>query len=150
LCRRDLEGMLNDDLFKMRLGSTDSELFFLLMIQNGLEENPVGAIRATIGQITEAAAAKGAVDPFVLTICLSDGQTIYTCRHATSGTPPSLFWQYSGPNVLVASEPLDGELAFWTEVAADSILVIGHEVTFETLFDGRTSEKTDVAGGRAA
>ena len=96
LCRRELESTLHDDLFKLRRGSTDSELFFLLMIQNGLAEDPLRAIRSTIRQITDLAQAKGAVEPLVLTICLSDGQTIYTCRHATSGIPPSLYWQRNG------------------------------------------------------
>jgi predicted glutamine amidotransferase len=52
LCRRQLESLLCDELFKDRLGSTDSELFFLLLIQNGLESDPAAALSGTIRQIT--------------------------------------------------------------------------------------------------
>ena len=79
-CRRQLETLLSDKFYQHRQGTTDSELFFLLMIQNGLEDDPVAAIRTTIRQITSVATDNGAEEPFVLTICVTDGNRFYTCR----------------------------------------------------------------------
>ena len=144
-CRRQLETLLTDELYVYRQGSTDSELFFLLMIQNGLDDNPVSAIRTTIHQITEIALASGAEEPFRLTICLSDGHQLYACRHSSEGIPPSLYLQMNDGNVLVASEPLDDDLPTWQVIDADTILKIDHEVTVEPIF-----HEKEIRAGEAA
>ena len=137
-CRDALEDLLGDALARHRNGSTDSELFFLLMVQNGLDADPCGALRATITQITEVADVCRADEPFKLTVCFSDGERLYACRHSTDGRPPSLYWQVGAQGVLIASEPSDCGKAPWNEVAADSILTVGREVSLEGLFPGRT------------
>jgi len=144
-CRRHLESLLKDELYICRQGSTDSELFFLLMIQNGLEDDPMSAIRATIRQITEIALSYGSGEPFVLTICLSDGHQLYTCRHASAGSPPTLYLQTNDGNVLVASEPLDDDSTAWRIIDADTILKIDNKITVEPIF----GEPHDRAGKAA-
>ena len=67
-CRRRLESLLSDEFFDQRQGSTDSELFFLLMLQNGLDHEPLAAIRATTKQITAVAASCGCQAPLKMTI----------------------------------------------------------------------------------
>lgn len=134
-CRRQLETLLSDGLYRHRQGTTDSELFFLLMIQNGLEDDPVAAIRATIRQITGVAADHGTEEPFVLTICVTDGNRLYTCRHASAGIPPTLYLQGDERDVLIASEPLDDGQTAWREIDANSIVVIDESVTIRPLFE---------------
>lgn len=133
-CRRSLERVLCDELFASRLGSTDSELFFLLMVQNGLDDDPIQALRKTIRQITQLAEACGAQEPFKLTVCFTDGDRLFACRHASAGQPPSLYWQLQGTSVLVASEPYDGDASSWNEIAADSVLTIDGAIDVEPLY----------------
>jgi predicted glutamine amidotransferase len=133
-CRRRLEALLSDELYASRQGTTDSELFFLLMVQNGLDDDPQGALRTTIGQVTEMARACGATEPFKLTVCLANGDELYACRHASFGTPPSLYWQRDDERVLVASEPYDDDTHAWNAVDADSILSVGAGIRVDPLF----------------
>jgi predicted glutamine amidotransferase len=134
LCRRQLESLLCDELFKDRLGSTDSELFFLLLIQNGLESDPAAALSGTIRQITEIAEECGSEDSFQLTVCLSDGTELYACRHSSSGLPPTLYWSMQNGNVLVASEPIDDQATAWNEIQPDEILKVAERVYVTPLF----------------
>ena len=46
--RRQIEMAIPDDLFRHRQGTTDSEVIFLLMLANGLEDDPLGAYRKTM------------------------------------------------------------------------------------------------------
>ncbi len=135
-CRRALESLLDDDLARVRHGSTDSELFFLLMVQNGLDTDPLGALRSTIVQITDVTEDRGVDEPFKLTVCFSDGERLYACRHSTDGQPPTLYWQVHAGGVLVASEPSDCGKSPWNKVAADSILTVGPNISLEVLFPG--------------
>ena len=135
-CRRRLEALLGDELFDARLGTTDSELFFLLMLQNGLDHDPAEAIRATIRQINGIAASCGCRDPFKLTICLSDGQRLFACRYASEGTAPSLYWQVQDQNVLIASEPFDGTASSWNAVSENCFFAVDDEIVVEPLLDG--------------
>lgn len=136
LCRRRLEALLDDAHFAARAGSTDSELFFLLMVQNGLDTDPHGALATTIRQITGVMQEAGSCEPFRLTVCLSDGERLIACRHASAETPPSLYWTRNAGNVLVASEPLDGETGCWHEVGPDSVFTLDRRITISPLFDG--------------
>ncbi|MDH3580889.1 MAG: class II glutamine amidotransferase [Hyphomicrobiales bacterium] len=140
LCRRQLENRLCDELFQYRQGSTDSELFFLLLLQNGLEENPPAALEQTICQITKVAGACGSDESFQLTVCLSNGKDLYACRHGSSAVPPTLYWCVTDGNVLVASEPLDDvggdTTTSWNEVQADEILTVTDRIYILPLFRG--------------
>ena len=104
------------------------------MVQNGLDGDPVGALRTTVSQITDVAEEVGATEPFKLTVCFSDGKRLYACRHSSQGHPPSLYWQMRHGSILVASEPNDCDKSPWNQVAADAVLTIGDEVSFERLY----------------
>ena len=142
MCRRQLESLLCDELFKCRLGSTDSELFFLLLIQNGLDTDPPAALSATISQITQIARECGSEQSFQLTVCLSDGNELYACRHGSTAPPPTLYWNMKNANVLVASEPLDDQATDWNEVQPDEILKVAERVYLTPLFpSGENKQK---------
>ena len=134
LCRRQLESLLCDELYKRRQGSTDSELFFLLLIQNGLESDPPAALSRTIRQITQIARECGSNESFQLTACLSDGNELYACRHGFCAPPPTLYWNMRKGNVLIASEPLDDQTTAWNEIQPDEILKVAGRVYVTPLF----------------
>ena len=121
--RRRLEAMLPDDLYRHRHGTTDSELFFLLLFVHGLEEDPPSAIRRTIRQIDTMTAEAGVTDPFRLTAALTDGTRVYAIRHSTDDKPPSLYWGGPSYALTVVSEPLDADLRNWTEVDPERLVI---------------------------
>ena len=53
--RRGLEARLDDVLYAQKLGSTDSELIFLLMMQHGLDDDPAQALAETVAAIVAEA-----------------------------------------------------------------------------------------------
>jgi len=121
--RRRLEALLPDELYRHRHGTTDSELFFLLLFVHGLEEDPAAAIRKTIRVVEAAMAETGATDPFRMTAALSDGIRIFAVRHSTDDKPPTMFWGGSAAALTVVSEPLDGHSGHWNEVAPERLLI---------------------------
>jgi len=134
LCRRKLERLLDDETYNHRLGTTDSELMFLLMIQNGLDSNPANAISETIQQISAISDECGAKKAFKLTICLSDGNRMFACRHSSAGTAPTLYWREDEDCIMIASEPLDDDGEDWISVSPDSLLIIDKTATIVPLF----------------
>ncbi len=118
LIRRGLEASLSDELYNHRRGTTDSELFFLLALQHGLQTNPQKAIESTIAKIREAQLALGKKirDPNRIASVFSDGQTVYGFRCSSDLKSPTLYASgdlTSGGHAL-ASEPLDGNMDNWT------------------------------------
>jgi len=126
--RRDLERLIPDGIFPNRLGTTDSEAFFLLLFAEGVEEDPVGAMVRTVKRILGVMEQHGVRDPFRMTALLTDGERVYALRYATDPEPPSLFWWPQEDRLLVVSEPLDSDLSHWQVVPAQHVLVSeGHE-----------------------
>ena len=121
--RRRLEALLPDDLYLHRHGTTDSELLFLLLFVHGLEDDPPKAIRKTIRLVEDLVAEVGATDPFSMTASLSDGRRVYAIRHSTDDRPPSLYWSCEDDALTVVSEPLDTDLAHWTDVAPERLVI---------------------------
>ncbi len=134
LCRRNLERLLDDVTYNHRFGTTDSELMFLLMIQNGLEDDPAKAISTTIKQISAVCEQCGTGKPFKLTICLSDGKRMFACRHSSAGPAPTLYWRQNATCTMIVSEPLDDDGEIWTSINPDSLLIIDGKAEVVPLF----------------
>ncbi|MBL4238577.1 class II glutamine amidotransferase [Vibrio fluvialis] len=115
-----LERLLPESLYVQRTGTTDSELIFLLMMKNGLIDNPVDAIRTTIHEIEQVMAEKGVHTPFKASICISDGEQFWLVRYSSDQHPPTVFTKVMEGDVILASEPLDSEPG-WTIVAPQTI-----------------------------
>lgn len=111
--RHDLEMTLPPDLYPLRLGSTDSELIFLLMIKNGLEEAPICAVQKTIGDILETMDKFEVTEALRFTACLSNGEEILAIRYANDDQAPSLYVCEQDHALLVASEPLNTSSQKW-------------------------------------
>ena len=120
--RRRMEAALPDDLFAARRGTTDSEMIFLTLLANGLQENPTAAMRKmlqVIGPATDAG-------PIRLTCVFSDGKSLYAFRYASDGHCPTLYFSgvLDNGGRALASEPLCGNGARWSEVPCNRVFEI--------------------------
>lgn len=120
--RRQIDNLLPDDLYAHRKGTTDSEAIFLLMLANGLDEDPKTASEQTIRQVVGLMKEAGIAQPFRMTAAFADGDNLYALRFSNDDKPPSLYYGHSGNGLVVVSEPLDGNTASWNAMAPDSML----------------------------
>lgn len=120
--RRRMLAALPDDLFEAIQGTTDSEMMFLTLLANGLDNDPAAAMRATLEQIGPA----GNDGPIKLTCVFSDGQTLYAFRYASAGRAPSLYASgvLDNGGRSMASEPLCGVAERWTAIPTDTICAL--------------------------
>ena len=123
--RRELEAMIAPDFYNARLGTTDSETVFLLLLTDGLLEDPQGAFQRTVARVEAVMGAHNVEAPLRLTAAATDGESIYAIRYASDDRAPTLYIGHSGldgaadakgPAVMVLSEPLDSDAADWREV----------------------------------
>lgn len=145
--RRKLTFMVTPNLFPHMQGTTDSELFFYLLLSEGLETDPAAAFARAVGHVLAAMAEAGIEDPFRMTAALSNGQSIHALRYASDDKAPSLYYgcgaspegaegqpcgeakgetgDGSGQSILVLSEPLDHSQGQWQAVDQASLLIAG-------------------------
>jgi glutamine amidotransferase len=116
--RWQLDRLIPEHLYGERLGATDSELIFLLMIANGLEENPELAISTTLTQIIALMKEKNIADPFRFTSIVSDGQQMIAIRFSTDALAPSLYFKEFDDHIVIGSEPLDFSHKEWNLIPA--------------------------------
>lgn len=116
--RRRLEQALPDALYGARQGSTDSEMIFLTLLANGLDDDPKMAFEKTLDQIGTGP------DPVKITCVLSDGQSVLGFRHASRGPAPTLYasGMLDNGGYAFASEPLDGKT--WAEVPQNRVVTL--------------------------
>jgi predicted glutamine amidotransferase len=150
--RRDLVLAVRPDLFGSILGTTDSEVLFLLAITFGLLEDPLPALERMAGFVESVAAASGVADPLQMTLGLTDGARLYAVRYASGGEPNTLyssadvetlrllypererFAHFSPGARVVVSEPLVALPGAWHEVPAGSALVVAEDRVDELPF----------------
>ncbi len=124
--RRQIEMAIPDDLFRHRQGTTDSEVIFLLMLANGLEDDPPGAYRKTM-QFIEGVMRDGReTEPLRVTAAASDGQRIYAIRHASDSAPETLYVRKrkTVDGTLLVSEPLDDGRDDWEAIPPQSFVAL--------------------------
>ena len=125
--RRDIENRLSDLYYDARRGSTDSELFFLLMLNNGLEQDVKAAIERSIQQVNELLEEKRALEaPVRLSCVFSDGDNIYGFRYASDNKSPTLYVSESLDHGgrAIASEPLHATSEKWEEILPGHLVEI--------------------------
>ena len=137
--RRALAFAVAPEVYPRIQGTTDSEIFFHLLLTFGLEDDPEAAIRQAIRTIEQAQSDAGVTAPFNMTIAISDGQTIWAMRHASAGHVPTLYVGVgakphdpadtvtvaTGTAVIILSEPLDDDTSQWTAIEPDHLVVAG-------------------------
>ena len=124
--RRALDTMLPDALYNTRNDTTDSEAMFLPAIEKGLDADPVAAIASMLGAVRNLC-IESLIEPDIrFTAVLSDGSRVIAVRHATDGSPPTLYYRrsYENQGWIVASEPTDVGEPGWIAVPANSVVEI--------------------------
>lgn len=124
--RRPIERGIPDELFRHRSGTTDSEAFFLLLLANGLEQDPLGAFRRTIGFVENVMEGAGVTKPLRVTAAVTNGQAIHALRYSTLITPETLYLRKlrRANGLLMASEPLDDGRVDWEAVPVQSFATL--------------------------
>jgi ergothioneine biosynthesis protein EgtC len=124
---RPMRGQLNDTVYQLVKGTTDSEHIFGLFVNELTAANVTleTALRNSLKTLVEL--AKFHQVEFSANIIVSDGQQLVASRFAYQTTPPSLYWLRDDLNfpksVIIASEPLFD--SNWHECPVQSIISAG-------------------------
>jgi predicted glutamine amidotransferase len=124
--QRRLESTISDELYDRLEGGTDSELFFLLMLQNGLDADPHAAVQTAAAVIIDAARRSGIEPHLRLTAAFSDGETLFAIRYATDAYAPTLYvgeTRKTRGRCLV-SEPFEQEGCEWQAIPPGSFVTV--------------------------
>jgi predicted glutamine amidotransferase len=124
--RRKLESLISDDLYDRREGTTDSELIFLLMLQEGLDNDPYEAALRSATRIIAVSSESGLRPHLRLTTAFSDGESLYGIRYSTDSHAPTLYTaelsHLAGRSLV--SEPFERIGCNWQPIAADSFVML--------------------------
>ena len=117
--RRQMERHLPDDLYDARRGTTDSEMIFLSLLADGLQDDLAAAMTATLARIT----ADVADAPVKLTCVFSDGTSLFGFRYGSDGVAPTLYLsdRLDNGGRAFASEPLTGVAAGWVPLPPNTL-----------------------------
>ena len=132
--RRPIEGLIPDELYPSRAGTTDSEAMFLAIVGAGLMgDGPrCDPIRATVHALAEMTDLAGG-EKLRFTAALSDGRDLYAFRYAANDHANSLYYQASDGGIVVASEPVDGERGNWISVPENHVVIARRDQPVEVL-----------------
>lgn len=122
--RRSLENSLPDELYDQRHGSTDSELFFLLMLDEDIERDAQSAVERATARVVQAAKRAGVGPSLKLTAAFSDGDALHAVRFATDDEAPTLYMAETAKGRCLVSEPFDREGGAWHAVPPSSFVTI--------------------------
>jgi glutamine amidotransferase len=140
--KRDLTFAVDESLYPLIHGTTDSEVMFYLALTLGLQDDPIAAMTKTVQRIEEVGESKGVQFPMQGTIAISDGATLWAFRHSTSGRSRSLYHSVAIPELremypdaarleifgdkakVVVSEPLNDIPGAFVEVAESTVAIL--------------------------
>ena len=89
--RRRLLHELDEDHFRGLGGATDSELMFMLAMQFGLADDPLGGIARMVGFVERTGWDADVQYPVQMTLGIADGKQLYAVRYSTEGDSRTLF-----------------------------------------------------------
>lgn len=125
LIRRKLEALIPDALYDARVGTTDSEAIFLLVLARMAEGASPGA--ALAGALTDALSlmrAAGIREPLRCAAALADGETMHAVRWSSDAKPPTLYLCDRGDSVVIASEPVDAARDCWQALPCNTLVTV--------------------------
>jgi glutamine amidotransferase len=140
--RRDLMFAVSPAVFPLIHGSTDTEVVFALALTFGLTADPLEAMERTVGLIEDRARGYGVEDAVQGTFGITDGETLWAVRYATTGTPRTLYTSAAVDSIhrlypdnprlsrataddrLVVSEPFSDLPGLWDPVPASTMLTV--------------------------
>lgn len=121
--RRRIEGLIPDDLYPGRAGSTDSEAIFLAALARMPAMTPVEAIVSVLADVKALMQGACICEPLRFTAALTNGRDIYAFRWACDDKAPTLYWRIKPKGLFVVSEPFDNERQNWNAMPQASVLV---------------------------
>lgn len=123
--KRRIENEIPDELFVNRNGTTDSEVIFLLMLANGLDDDPTAAVHRALAIVEGHMQKAGISEPLRFTAAFTKGDRVYAVRYATDRQPPTLYTKpiQDREEILIVSEPLDEAREGWTAVPPQQLVV---------------------------
>lgn len=127
--RRALEARLSDAFYDQIGGTTDSELFFMLALDAGLDADPQRAVSAAVAQVLDAQRRAGLDPSFKLTAAFADGEKLHAVRYAAGGSAPTLYTAATrcGEGRCLVSEPYDREDTDWQAVPPGSFVTVSEQ-----------------------
>jgi glutamine amidotransferase len=124
--RRQVEAMIPDSLYDQRTGTTDSEAIFLAALARGLEQDPVAALGATLGDVRAIMDRAGIRTALRFTAAVTDGERLWAFRWASDDRPATLYWRQDTRGLVVVSEPIDDAAGGWNVVPPGHTLIAGN------------------------
>lgn len=120
--RRRADMLVPDALYHMRKGATDSEVLFLLAIEEGLDVDPKGAMERAVAQLQVMSQERGHTPHMRIGAAFSDGESLFAIRYASDHLAPTVYhrWSDTRQGRAVVSEPLFEGEGDWQEVPAGS------------------------------
>jgi glutamine amidotransferase len=157
--RRDLLFAVAPELFTNIQGTTDSEVMFHLALTLGLEADPLGALARMAGFIEQTGQAHGIEQSLWMTVCVTDGKTLYAVRYASDGEAPTLYHspemevvykarpdlrELLGPTTrLIVSEPMGRDTDLFQLVPQNSsIEVVGERIQIRPFVPTRAAPRS--------
>ena len=109
-------------------GDSDSLYLLALLLQNINNNNSiVESIQLTMSALKEVC---GKETTALLNLIISDGKSLYACRHAINKSCPSLYYLFDDRGIQIASEPLTPEND-WEKFNEHSLLVFNETTLLE-------------------
>lgn len=140
--KRELALAVDESLYPLIEGSTDSELLFYLALTLGLEEDPPKAVERMVGFVEKTGHRCGIEHPIQMTIATTDGERVWAFRYSSKENSRSLYYstdmrvlrelypdrpllhEVSEKTRIIVSEPLVALAGAWKEVPESSYSLI--------------------------
>lgn len=157
--RRLLLQSLSDDAFRLIRGTTDSEHFFALLVDELVTHDVVGppvmrlaaAFEGALGRFLDLARAAAVDEPVYLNCVFSDGHAAVACRFTTDKpdnaeslyahvghryvveerTPHMVECERVNSSVIISSEPLSDDPG-WNPVPVGTLVLVAEDLSIET------------------
>lgn len=137
--KRDLMMAIAPELFGELTGTTDSEIMFYLALTFGMLDNVAVGVARMAGFIEQLGRQHGIDDPVQMSLCISDGRSLYAFRYSSEGESRTLFHsesveairdiapeadRFSTDSRAIVSEPLTDLAEAWIPVEESSFITI--------------------------
>ena len=119
--RRQVEGLISDELYPSRIGTTDSEAIFLAMMGAGIDK-PVAAAEKILAILTSFVNQNEPGDRFRFTAALANGHDLYAFRYAVNDRANTLYYRESSDGIAIVSEPFDHDKD-WITVPENHVVI---------------------------
>jgi Predicted glutamine amidotransferase len=140
--KRDLVIAIDESLFPLIHGTTDTEVLFYLALTLGLQDDPVAGLGKAIRMVESVGKQKGIRFPMQGTVAVSDGNTLWAFRYSTAHSTRTLYHSVAIPELhelypdaarldvfgekakVIVSEPLADLPGAFLEVPESTVAVL--------------------------